>query len=249
MNRSTWRQIGGDMNPGAYGGIIARFDRNAVEVREIQPVLEHESIESAQEIGFPFWTREAYYDVEDLDPSSNPDIRSAMRNCGLTEEMLEDLTSDQRLFALAECALQVGLRVEEGPSGWAKDVVPKRVHWWSGEVAGPKYLADEDEEFFQKTTPVTVRVAYEIWTDEDVEAGDTDNKGWVDEEGSEYIFEDVVQMLRMAEPSSSKFHDGIWYKEPEYHTNDQTGETESRSYFIDAPVKVQRKLFKEVMEA
>ena len=35
-----WKQVGGDGDPGKYGGVIASADGNAIEIIEIQPVRE-----------------------------------------------------------------------------------------------------------------------------------------------------------------------------------------------------------------
>lgn len=85
-----------------------------------------------------------------------------------------------------------------------------------------------------------IRIAYETWTPEDVEFGDTDDTGWLDEEGvsmrpDEYDQEEGRTVVDMAvkflreegatEPSSSRFHKGIWYtayESPDFRTGEQT---------------------------
>ena len=48
---------------------------------------------------------------------------------------------------LAEMLLSYGVS-DEGPAGWAADVVPDDVQWWgSKRPEGASYLSDEDEEF------------------------------------------------------------------------------------------------------
>lgn len=141
-----WEQVGGDMSPGAYGAILAKSDGNAIELLEIQPVREHVGDEEAKEIGFPFWSKEAYFDLDDLDPKKD-DVQSALNSIGMSFETLEDdYTPEQRAMVIAEALLGWG-RGDEGTSGWSKDVVPDQVKWWGGDVAGPEYLADEDETF------------------------------------------------------------------------------------------------------
>ena len=46
-----WEQIGGDMDPGTYGGTIATGDGRAIELIKIQPVREHVGDSEA-----PTWT-------------------------------------------------------------------------------------------------------------------------------------------------------------------------------------------------
>lgn len=139
-----YRQIGGDMNPSQHGAVVARFDGDAVDIFEIQPVRAYIGDREALEVGFPFWSKEAYYDPADLDPARD-DVRSALQCCGLA---LDDVPEEHRAFAIAECLLRYG-RADEGPAGWAKDVLgDKRVLWWGTKrPRGWRYLADEDQEF------------------------------------------------------------------------------------------------------
>ena len=147
MKRSQWRQIGGDVNPGTYGATIARFDGKAVEIMQIQPVRSYVGDREGLEVGFPFWSKEAYYDPEDLDPTS-PDMQDVMRSCDIKPEDLPKKESD-RLLYLAEAAISYGYRSDEGPCGWAKDILEDaRVSWWGpARARGWRYLADEDREF------------------------------------------------------------------------------------------------------
>jgi hypothetical protein len=142
-----WEQIGGDMDPGTYGGIIATGDGNALELIVIQPVREHVGDEEAKDVGFPFWTKEAYFDLANLDPTSK-DAKSALDSIGMSLETLEeDFTPEARAIVIAEALLGWG-RGDEGPAGWSGDInIPEKVKWSSGKIAGPEYLADEDEAF------------------------------------------------------------------------------------------------------
>lgn len=145
-NMPKWEQIGGDMNPGTYGGTIARSDGDALELLKIQPVREYVGDKEAAEVGHPFWTREAYFDLDDLDPSRE-DVQGALQFIGMRVNTLEqDFTPAQRALVIAEALLDYGV-ADEGPAGWSKDILSEKVKWSGGEVAGPEYLADEDEEF------------------------------------------------------------------------------------------------------
>ena len=144
MTVTPWKQIGGDMHPGAHGAVIARYHGKAIEIREIHPVITNVGEDEAREVGFPFWSKEAYYDPEDLDPSI-PDVRSALKYRGLD---LNEVEPQHRMMAIAECCLSYGYRTDEGPSGWAKDVVPGMVKWWGADhPQGWRYLASDDQEF------------------------------------------------------------------------------------------------------
>src|SRR5271166_2834765 len=146
-----WEQISGDMDPGTYGGTIATGDGDHLELIEIQPVREHVGDDEAADVGFPFWTKEAWFDLADLDPT-NDDVKSALRSAGFSEGdqqiwFEEEATPEQRAIAIAEALLGYG-RGDEGPSGWSGDIgIPEKVKWWGDKVAGAEYLADEDDAF------------------------------------------------------------------------------------------------------
>lgn len=148
IGKHGWVQVGGDMNPGTYGGTIAKADGRAIELRKIMPVREYVGDKEAVGLGFPFWTREGYFDLSDLQLSQK-EVKSARDFAGLTDVVLEDLHPESRAMAIAEALLDYG-RGNEGPSGWAKDVVPGQVKWWGSKKAqGWRYLADEDRKFRQ----------------------------------------------------------------------------------------------------
>jgi hypothetical protein len=142
-----WEQVGGDRDPGAYGGTIAMADGDHIELIKIQPVRDHVGDEEAKEVGFPFWTRTASFNINDLNPN-NRYVKSALDSIGMDFETLEaDFTPVQRALVIAEALLDYG-RGDDGPSGWSADIgIPDEVKWQSGEVAGAEYLADEDEAF------------------------------------------------------------------------------------------------------
>ena len=143
-----WKQISGDMDPARYGAIIARSEANdtALELKEIQPVREYVGDEEAAEVGFPFWTREAWYDTEDLQ-LSRQEVRHAMNAVGLEEEQLAGMSPEERGLAIAEALMRYGDKVEEGTGGWSEDVLSEEVEWWQGEPEGASALAEEDAEF------------------------------------------------------------------------------------------------------
>ena len=158
-----WEQIGGDMDPGTYGGTIAKGDGNSIELIKIQPVREYVGDKEAAEVGFPFWTREAYFDADDLDPKRE-DVRSALNSIGMELTTLEeDCTPEQRAVIIAEALLDYG-RADEGPSGWSGDInIPAKVKWLSGKVAGAEYIADEDDEFRREILLGDLDINYESY--------------------------------------------------------------------------------------
>jgi hypothetical protein len=150
IGKHGWVQVGGDMSPGTYGGTIAKADGHSIELLKIQPVREYVGDAEAVEVGHPFWTREGWFDLDDLQLDRD-EVKSALQTVGLTTEKLLTLQPESRAMAIAEALLDYG-RGDEGPSGWAKDVIPEgaRVKWWgSKRPQGWRYLEDEDKEFRQ----------------------------------------------------------------------------------------------------
>lgn len=163
-----WEQIGGDMDPAAHGGTIATADGDHIELIKIQPVREYVGDKEAFDVGFPFWTREAYFDAADLDPS-NEDVQSALDSIGMDLDTLEaDFSPTQRAVVIAEALLDYG-RADEGPAGWSGDInIPDKVKWSTGKVAGSEYLADEDDAFLREVLLADLGVDYEKYgPDED----------------------------------------------------------------------------------
>ena len=55
LSTQYWVQVDGDRDPATYGGTLARLVGDyAIELLEIQPVLEYVSDVEAQEVAFPF---------------------------------------------------------------------------------------------------------------------------------------------------------------------------------------------------
>lgn len=147
-----WEQIDGDMDPGTYGGTIARGDGSSLELLKIQPVREYVGDKEASDVGFPFWTREGYFTLDDLD-LKDKDVQSAMKFIGLDDaeqfRFFEEATPEQRALMLANALLDYG-KADEGPAGWSDDIIHDQVKWQTGKVAGSEYIADEDEAFVRE---------------------------------------------------------------------------------------------------
>jgi hypothetical protein len=147
MPTFDWRQIGGDINPGAHGGLIALADGNQIDLIEIQPVREFVGDGEAADVGFPFWTKEASYDLDDLS-ANKKQVQRAMDYFGIDDDALAEMRPEQRTLAIAEALMRYGYAVEEGPAGWSEDIVPFPVEWWGGTTATfAEYCGDEDDEF------------------------------------------------------------------------------------------------------
>ncbi len=150
-----WRQIGGDMNPGTYGGIIARADGDQIELINIQPTREYVGDKEAAEVGFPFWIQEATYDLSDLSLDKE-EVQSALQSVGIGmdgvtdqgDAVLLDASPEQRALIIAEALLGYGYGKDEAGGGWAEDLLKFPIEWWGGTIATfPEYCGDEDDEF------------------------------------------------------------------------------------------------------
>lgn len=142
-----WKQVDGDMNPSQYGATIAKADGHAIELLKIQPVREYVGDGEALEVGHPFWTREAYYYAEDLS-LDRKEVQDALGSCGLD---VSSIPEEHRAVAIACALLDYGSGCDEGPAGWARDVLgDRKVEWWGRQGKRPmgwRYIADEDVEF------------------------------------------------------------------------------------------------------
>lgn len=151
IGKHGWVQVGGDMNPGTYGGTIAKADGSSIELLKIQPVREYVGDREAIDVGHPFWTREGYFTIDDL-RLDHDDVKSALSSYGHDTdakrvEFLSTLKPESRAMIIAEALLDYG-RGDEGPSGWAQDILgDRRVKWWGSKRAqGWRFLEDEDKE-------------------------------------------------------------------------------------------------------
>lgn len=167
LTESIWTQIDGDMDVATYGGTIARIDGDAIEVRKIQPVREYVGDCEAADIGVPFCSREGYYRADDLGVAfgklagdgpleRGPEVKRAMVYVGMTEADLAGKSALQQMAMLASACLDYGHLADEGPSGWARDVMGSdRCRWYgSKRPRGWRYLASEDAEFRAMTREV-----------------------------------------------------------------------------------------------
>lgn len=147
----SWEQIDGDMDLSGHGGTIAMADGDHIELLKIQPVREYVGDKEAAEVGFPFWTREAWFDIDDLN-LKNDDVKSALDSIGIDldnpeEWFAEKSTPEQRALTIASALLDYG-RGDEGPAGWSEDLPDYEIKPMTGKaVSLREYLSDEDEAF------------------------------------------------------------------------------------------------------
>lgn len=116
---------------------------------------------------------------------------------------------------------------------------------------GPWVVTDEDDETGKETKKKIVKVemlkeskdeskrisiSYEVWDEDSIEAGETDDKGWKDEEGEEFdSVEDAIKFLKKKSannPSNGAYHSGTYYKD-DGTENVKTGETKYLAYHLN----------------
>lgn len=114
-----WEQIDGDSNLPQYGGIIARCEGGQIDLVEIQPVREYVGDGEAAEVGYPFWTKEASFDADSLDPG-NHEVQKALQSMDID---LEEIDDEQLARVIAVALMRYG-HAEEGDGGWAGDKQP-----------------------------------------------------------------------------------------------------------------------------
>jgi hypothetical protein len=80
-----------------------------------------------------------------------------------------------------------------------------------------------------------IRISYEVITPESAENGDVEERGWIDEEGTEHSVESAVELLtreHYVSPSSSAFHPGVWYSDADSDVDYRTGAETHSSYHL-----------------
>jgi len=147
FRKGVWYQVGGDTNGLTYGCTLAMFDGDYIHVREIQPACEYVGEREGADVGYPFWTREASYDLTDIRRilgTRNDRGWAPLDYVGLDIPADARLTRDVRV-TVACAALDYGYMAEEGPAGWSADVLPRRLgRDWHTPTRADGHEADRD---------------------------------------------------------------------------------------------------------
>lgn len=98
---------------------------------------------------------------------------------------------------------------------------------------------------------IIIKTTYTCVTPESASIGDFSETGWHDKNGETFINAvDAVLWLQRegaSHPSSSNFHNGIWYSSSEFTSCYQTNETTSYSYHIKASKKLQLEIYNRLI--
>ena len=95
----------------------------------------------------------------------------------------------------------------------------------------PGKTADTLREFFSAFSGlIYIRETFEIITDESAENGEAESQGFIDEEGSPFFFEELVELLKGTEHSGNNWATRYGERDP------ITGNVENRSYHPISPL-------------
>lgn len=125
----VWYHVNGDIHGMRYGCTLAMFERDVVHVRQIQPVTEYVGDREGSEVGYPFWSKKASYDLADIRrilSERNERGWAPLDYVGLDIPADAKLTRSVRIEC-ACAALDYGYMTKEGPAGWSADVLPRRL--------------------------------------------------------------------------------------------------------------------------
>ncbi len=96
--------------------------------------------------------------------------------------------------------------------------------------------------------PIKYCQTYETWTPEDIDAGDTDDKGFVVTDWNRDTVAEIVEEFLSqgsVEASSSEFHPGLWYQTIDAEEDYKTGARTYYAWHLDrsTPIDVQREVY------
>lgn len=98
---------------------------------------------------------------------------------------------------------------------------------------------------------ITIKTTFQRVTPESAENGDFSETGWHDEQGENFdnAVDAVLWLQRQGavHPSSSNFHNGIWYSSDEHCSDYSTDETTSYSFHIKASKKLQLEIYNRLI--
>jgi len=115
------------MSPATYGGVFAKlYQKDTIELFEMQPVRDAIGDKEADEVGFPFWKKEGSFGTDDL-AEYDPAYESILSYVGLDEDGKDpqDVWKDLDPIQKAVLLLQNGYDDDYGTGGgYARDILP-----------------------------------------------------------------------------------------------------------------------------
>lgn len=92
----------------------------------------------------------------------------------------------------------------------------------------------------KKPSGKIIKISYENWDEDSIESGETDDRGWEDEEGVDFSDDpdetpakDAIKFLRKkgaTNPSSNRYDSGVWYSSEDKDI--KSGDVEIKSYHL-----------------
>lgn len=156
LREDAWTQVDGDMNPFSHGGVFARLCGEDIELLAIENVEDLVGRNEAQEVGYPFWTSEGYYDPSDLKWSD--DAESTLRSSG--EEDIGEAGWDSKDPVERACRLfMYGCGKEPSGGGFSCDILHDQPFiGWGDDLRDIRLDALEIDDEFNLEIPHKVEV-------------------------------------------------------------------------------------------
>jgi len=176
--------------------------------------------------------------VKAMSKDKTPVMLKAVKVEPINENIKNKLLESVKTF-------EVGIYPREDADDAEYAVYDKKSKTWSdfqGDISEKskqtaKKIADKYNKSINESKDDSKRitVSYEIWDEDSIEAGETDDKGWEDEEGEEFdSVEDAIKFLKnnfANNPSNGSYHSGTYYKD-DGEENYKTGETKYLTYHL-----------------
>ncbi len=157
----------------------------------------------------------------------------------IKRELSDDMTTEE-IKKVADTVLKLKAANEKTIFADAIDGISKHIIKYVGSIV-PETLKEEELLTEAKEKGKLIRVSYETWDEESLEAGETDDKGWENEKGTDFSKDvdespakDAAKYLKKegaTNPSSNHFSRGIWYSD-DGEKDIKSGETTIKSYHL-----------------
>lgn len=222
-------------------------DEKKKEEDEFKKSLENaymKLMEKLAKVGESIWTvfRDTTYRSVD---EKNDNEKKVKLLDSILKKLKREVPSEEISDDEAKKLLQLVVRLRENSMGTdysgAVDTLTKAVAKHIQKAAVKNESETFDIEMLLETAGKGKRIAvsYETWSEEDVDDGDTDNRGWEDEEGVDFTDEDepvkeAISFLKekgATNASSSHFGKGVWYSS-EDDVDMKTGDRTIYSYHL-----------------
>lgn len=153
---------------------------------------------------------------------------------------LSDEMTTEEIKKVADTVLKLKAANEKTIFADAIDGISKHIIKYVGSIV-PETLKEEELLTEAKAKGKLIRVSYETWDEEALEAGETDDKGWENEEGTDFSKDvdetpakDAAKYLKeegATNPSNGSFSKGTYYSD-DGDKDIKSGDTTIKSYHL-----------------